>query len=106
MVGVRINEIPKFFAEDPDNNTHAIIVNGMLNPNTPLLIPLVLKGVTSYFLSRKPRAGEYEDDSIPHIDMIRKAPVGEQSDTGFAEQEDAMNDFRGEVISSGTIARG
>ena len=46
---VRINEIPKFLADDRDENTHAIIVDDQLNPNKPLIIPLGLKGVTSYY---------------------------------------------------------
>ena len=33
MAGVIINEIPKFLAEDPDENTLAIIVDDTLNPN-------------------------------------------------------------------------
>ena len=64
MAGVRINEIPKFLADDPDDNTHAIKVDEPLNPNEPQIIPLVLKGVTSYLLSRMPRASGYEDESI------------------------------------------
>ena len=86
MEGARINDLPKFLAEDPDEKTHEIIVNDPQNPNEPLIIPLVLKGITSYFLSRKPKASEYEDESIPHIDMTIKAPVGEPSETIFADQ--------------------
>ena len=37
---VVINELPKFLAEDPDEKTHAIIVNDPLNPNEPVVIPL------------------------------------------------------------------
>ena len=55
MSGVRINELPEFLAEDPYDNTHVIIVDDPLNLNDPLTIPLVLKGVTCYFLSRNPR---------------------------------------------------
>ena len=61
MEGVRINELPKFLAEDPDEKTHEIIAYYPLNPNEPLVIPLVLKGVAIYLPSRKPRASEYED---------------------------------------------
>ena len=106
MAGVRINDIPKFLSEDPDEKTHTTIVDEPLNPNKPLIILIVLKGFTSYFPSRKPRASEYEDDSIPHIEMTRKPPVWEPSETRFTEQEDAMTNFRGEVISSETIERG
>ena len=84
MSGVRINELPKFLAEDIDEKTHSIIVNDPLNSNKHLIIPLVLKGVTSYFLSRNPRSSEYEDESIPHIDMVSEVPVWEPSETSFA----------------------
>ena len=59
MAGVRINELPMLLAEDPDDKTHAIIVNDLLNLNEPLIILLALKGVTSYFLFRKPKVSEY-----------------------------------------------
>ena len=92
---VNINELPKFLAEDPDYNTHAIIVYDPLNTNQPLIIQLVFKGVNSYLPSRKPRSSEYEDESIPHIDMPSQEPVWEPSETSFEKQEDAMTDFRG-----------
>ena len=83
MSGVIINDLPKFLAEDPDENTHAIRVDYPLNPNEPLVIPLSLKGITVYFLSSKPKAGEYEDELIPRIDLTSKAPVWEPSETSF-----------------------
>ena len=58
MAGVRINELPKFLAEEPDEKTHAIIVDDLLNPNEPLVILLALKGITNYLMSRKPKASE------------------------------------------------
>ena len=75
MEGVRINELPKFLAEESYEKTHLIIFDDPLNMNEPLVFPLQLKGVTSYFPYRNPRASEYEDESIHHIDMTSKAPV-------------------------------
>ena len=75
MEGARINDLPKFLAEDPDENTRVIISNDPLNPNQPLIILLMLKGVTSYFPSRRPRESEYEDDLIPPVYMTSEAPV-------------------------------
>ena len=86
MARVRINDIPKFLAEDPDEKIHAIIVDELPNLNEPLIIPLVLKGVTSYFPSRNPRASEYEDYSILHIEITSEAPVWEPSETDFLKQ--------------------
>ena len=59
MAGVRINELTKFLAEEPDENMHAIIVDDLLNHNEPLVILLALKGVTSYLPSRKPKSSGY-----------------------------------------------
>ena len=81
---VIIDELPRLLAEYPDENTHAIIVDDPLNPNEPLIILLALKGVTIYFPSRNPKASEYEDESITHIDMTSEDPVWELYDTGFA----------------------
>ena len=67
--GVRINYLPMFLAEDPDDKTHEIRVDDLLKPNEPLVIPLELNGVMSYLLSRNPNASEYEYESITHIDM-------------------------------------
>ena len=106
MAGFRINYLQKILVVDPNEKTHAIIFDDPLNPNEPLIIMLLLNGVGGYFLSRKPRASEYEDDSIPHIDMTSKAPVWEPSETSFVEQEYVMTNFRGQVISSETITRG
>ena len=86
MAGVIINELPNFLSKDADDKMHAIIVYDPLNPNEPLVVPLALKEVTSYFPSRKPKSSEYEYESILHIDMTSEAPVWEPHDTGFAEQ--------------------
>ena len=105
MTGVRINELPKFLTEDLKKKL-AIIFDDMLNPNGLLIIPIALKEFTSYFPSRKKKASEYEDESIPNIDMKSEAPVWEPYKTRFAEQEDAMTNLIREVIISETITRG
>ena len=72
-VRVNINETPKVLAEDIGNKIHATIFNDPLNPKKTLLIILVLKGGPSYLLSRKTISSEYEDNSIPHIDITSHA---------------------------------
>ena len=86
MVGARINELPKFLVEDPDEKTHAIIFDDPLNTNEPLVIPLSLKGFTVYLTYRKSREREYEDESITHINITNEAPVWEPYETSFSEQ--------------------
>ena len=38
--------------------------------------------------------------------MTSEAPVWEPSEVSFEDQEDSMNDFRGEVMRNETITRG
>ena len=83
MVGVNINETPKCLTEDSYEKTHAIIVNAPLNPNNPPIIPLMLKGVTSYSPYRRPRASDYEDESMPHIDITRESLLWEPTELSF-----------------------
>ena len=57
MGGVAINDVPKFQALNPSLHTHAIRVNNDDDSHI-LLIPLLLRGVTSYFNVRKPTTAE------------------------------------------------
>ena len=104
--GVRISETPKFLADAPTSKTHAIEVDDPLDPSEPLIIPLQIKGVTSYFSVRKPTVDEYEDEDLPHITMTAEGPEWEPCSSDFAEQEAAMTDFRGQIVDRETIARG
>ena len=81
MEGVSIRDLPTFLSENQNDKTHVIIVNEPLNPNQLLIIPLVFRGVTSYLPSRKTRASEYKDESIPHIDITS---LLKPSETSFA----------------------
>ena len=40
FIGIKINELPKFLADKPDSETHAVIMNNPLDPQEMLIIPL------------------------------------------------------------------
>ena len=71
----------------------------------PLIIPFGLQGVTAYFTVSKPTRFEYEDDSIPKINMTAEDLPWEPNSTEFHESESAMTDFRGQVVRIDTSAR-
>ena len=68
--------------------------------------PVIIEGVNSYLPSRKLRESEDEDYSIPNIYMTSEVPFCEPSEISFEDQEDAITDFRGQVIINETITRG
>ena len=72
--GVVINDTPKMCIPNPDDSTHSIKVADPLDPDAPLHIPLMLKGVTSCFGVRRPTTVEFEDEDNPKLDMMYKSP--------------------------------
>ena len=54
MNGVLIDEVPKFLAAIPSETTHAIQIENPFDATRPIIIPLKLNRVTSYFKVRMP----------------------------------------------------
>ena len=105
--GIKISELPKFLAEDPDESTHSLQVVDPLDDSSPLFIPLSLTGVTSYFQVRKPTIAEWENEAAyPHIDLTAEEPIWDPQSADFSEMEDRMIDFRGQVMCRTSTARG
>ena len=103
---VKIDETPKFLVNDPDEFTHAIAVGDPSDEEDPLIIPLLINGVTSYFPVRVPTVSEWENEDITRIDMTCESPEWDPSCSSFAEREESMMDFRGNVIERMPAARG
>ena len=103
---VKISEVPKFLVNDPDEFTHAIAVDDPSGDQDPLIIPLQINGVTSYFPVRTPTTSEWEDDEIPRVDMTYESPKWDPSSSSFAQREDNMMDYKGELVDRTPAARG
>jgi hypothetical protein len=92
--GVVIDECPKFMASNPTDSTHSITIqNDNRDLAHPLIIPLQLEGVVSYFKFSKPTPEEYDDKDIPHYALTAKGPDWDPYDDSFARQEDGMLNY-------------
>ena len=60
MNDVKVFDCPKFLTDNPDAQTHSILVPPAEGDDFPLAVPLSLHGVTSYFSTRRPTLYEYE----------------------------------------------
>ena len=85
MNDVKLDDKPKFLTEDPTNESHAISCEE--NTGTLNNITLELKGVTSYFPTRKPTKNEF--DSCPKIKLTYFTPEWDPHSTTFQEQKEA-----------------
>jgi hypothetical protein len=91
MNDVKVDEVPKFLAENPNDQTHALCF-----PNEQgYTIPLSLKGVTSYFPTRKPTLDEYNNCRC--IDLTYESPEWNPHSLAFERQEEAMTDSSGHM---------
>ena len=96
MSRVMLNEEPKFLAKNPSMETHAISVKDEVDGST-FVIPLSLKGVTSYFPSRKPTLAEYQSSERIYA-LTQEEPEWEPSSTAFCQQEEAATNEHGDVV--------
>ena len=84
--GVKVNDTPKCMTYRPSELDHVIVVKDEDDDET-IIIPLKLRGVTSYFNSRRPSKAEYEDDSIRKIDLTVYSPEWEPHTDEYAQLE-------------------
>ena len=104
--GVHICEVPKFLSESPSDRTHAIELVNPFNATFPLIIPLQLSGVTSYFDVYSPSIADDENEDIPKIYLTAEELPWDPSTIEYSEQETQMLDHRGQISVPTTAARG
>ena len=91
--GVQVNDIPKMHCTDPDIDDHCISFK-----DTELRIPLQLKGIFSYFNTRKPLPSElYDKDKVF---ITPDASEWNPHCMSYAQNELAMTNHEGEIVTS------
>ena len=96
LTGHEVDECPKFMCKQPTTKSHAITIG-----DPELIIPLSLKGITSYIPTRKPTVDECK--TCKYIDITPNTSDWNPHDMDYAEQESCMVDYRGELIPATTI---
>ncbi len=96
MNDVELHECPKFMEGHPSDMSHSLRVT---EDGEELCIPFGLRGVTSYFTTRKPTKSEFA--TCPRFHLTSPDPEWDPSSTTFQEQEDSTVDARGMVHDTG-----
>ena len=105
MNGVQISEVPKFLTETLSEITHAIKLVNPFDAIHPLIIPLQLSGVTSYFDVYSLSVAGYENNEVPKIHLTAEEPYWDPSMNEYSEIETCMVDHQGQINISTTAAR-
>ena len=72
---------------------------------TPMIVPLSINCVMSYFPCQKPTCSESEDGDVRRIDFTGEALDWDPLDRDFSEREGEMKDFRGELFEEEAMER-
>ncbi len=62
---VTVNNVPKFLAANPTDQTHALTINDPDNPLQPVILPLTLRGVTLLLNVRTVTIDEFNSQDYP-----------------------------------------
>ena len=98
--GLIVNDVPRIHtrSEDLNNGTHCILTDGETG-DPKLKIPLKLDGIFSYFETRMMTEEEVEHcEYIETVDLCPDRDKWDPYDPDYANREDSMVDFRGDVI--------
>jgi hypothetical protein len=69
MNDVIVNDLPKFLASDPTDRTHALTIKDPDNPLQPVILPLILRGVTSLLFVRPATIDEFNSLDHPRLHL-------------------------------------
>ena len=94
--GLVLNDVPRIHCgDDVSNDSHCIVSDG----DVPLRIPLRLKGVFSYFPSKKLTPVEVQDcNDLPSICITPDSRMWDPNDDAWAEGEDSYPNDDGTLI--------
>ena len=108
---VTVNDCPKIFADDPTENTHALIFQDCPDDDNDgrlqtTVIPLELHGVTSLINVSKPTADEWSSNEFRRLVLTNEHLEWDPASPTFGQQEGAMTDYSGQIIDSSANSRG
>jgi hypothetical protein len=87
---VTVNETPRFLTDKITDYTHSLVIPTD-DFDSPYVIPLSIRGVSSSFPSRKPTVEEFE--TLPHFTLTSEDPIYDPHDPTYAQQEQALTSF-------------
>jgi hypothetical protein len=98
MNDVIVNNQPSLLAADPTDQMHALTINDHNNPLQPVILPLILRGVTSLLNVRNVTIDDFSSQEYPRLHLISETLNWDPTTTLHKEQETAMMDYYGKLI--------
>ena len=104
MNGITVNDFPRFLANQPAEETHEIVASDEYGDR--VVIPFVLKGVSSYLPVHSLSEDEWNSHSCPRVTLTNQHLHWDPNAPAYEDQENATTDYRVKVVRSDSAVRG
>jgi hypothetical protein len=101
--GVTVNDLPKFLATDPTDQTHALTLTDPNNPLQLVSLPLNLRGVTSVLNVRSTTIDEFNSHDHLRLHLTSETLTWDPTTDLYEQQEHAMMDYSGNIVHDAAV---
>ncbi len=93
-----VNNLPKFLAADPTDQTHALTLTGPNNPLQPVILPLTLRGMTLLLNVRSVTINEFNSHYYLQLHLTSETLTWDPTTDLYEQQEHTMMDYSCNII--------
>ncbi len=98
-----VNNLPKFLAADPTDQTHGLTINDPNNPLQLVILPLTLRGVTLLLNVRTVTINEFNSHDYPRLHLTSETLTWDPTTNLYEQQENAMMDYSGNIVCDAAV---
>ncbi len=100
---VAVNDLPKFLAANPTDQTHALTITDPNNPLQPVILPLTLRGVTLLLNVRTVTINEFTSQDYPQLHLTSETLTWDPTTNLYEQKENAMMDYSGNIVCNAAM---
>jgi hypothetical protein len=100
---VTLNDLPKFLAANPTDQTHALTMTDPNNPLQLVILPLTLRGVTSLLNVRTVTIDEFNSQDYQRLHLTSETLTWDPTTNLYEQQENAMMDYSGNIVRNAAV---
>jgi hypothetical protein len=95
---VTVNNLPKFLATDPTDQTYALTLTDPDNPLQLVILPLTLREVTLVLNVRSTTINEFNSHDHLRLHLTSETLTWDPTTDLYEQQEHAMMDYSGNIV--------
>jgi hypothetical protein len=100
---VVVNNLPKFLAADPTDQMHALTLTDQDNPLQPVILPLILWGVTSLLNIKSTTINEFNSHDHLRLHLTSETLTWDPTTNLYEKQENIMMDYSGNIVRDAAV---